>query len=162
LAPIAILILVILICALLLFSLRYARTVLHPVEIVADWLMFGAVSEHWFYVITLLWKRVSFEENLIVMSALILTEVVLLPSLTVWMLFGWFHGRLSLYQKAMVLAWWLLIALGTEYTLHALGLTTYVRWNQGMMLADRSSRLAATLAFAHLYRCLLRREGNVR
>ncbi|KIL38435.1 hypothetical protein SD70_26340 [Gordoniibacillus kamchatkensis] len=159
---IAILIFVILICALLLFSLRYARTVLHPAEIVVNWLMFGAVSEHWYYVIALLWHLIYFDKNLIIMSIIILTEVILIPSLFVWALFSWFNRSLSAYQKTMMIAWWFILASGAKYALHALGLTTYVRWHQGMMLADEFSRLIATLAFAHLYRNLLRREGNLR
>ncbi|MBB6634354.1 hypothetical protein [Cohnella thailandensis] len=160
--PISILISVALICALLLYSLRYARTVLHPAEIVVNWLMFGAVSEHWFYVIALLWKRIYYDKNLIIMSNIILTEVVLLPGLFVWALFGWFHPGLSAYQKAIAMAWWFILASGAKYALHALGLTTNVGWNQGMMLADVGSRLIVALAFAYLYRNLLSKEGYLR
>jgi hypothetical protein len=159
---IATLIFVILVCALLLFSLRYARTILHPAEIIVNWLMFGAVSEHWFYVTSLLWKLIYIEKNLMIMSIIIVTEAFLEPSLVVWALFSWFHRGFSVYQKAMMIAWWFILALGAEYALHKLGLTTYVRWNQGMMLADELTRLVVTLAFAHLYRTLLRREGNLR
>lgn len=124
---IGILAVILVMVGLLLLSLRFTRNVLHPAERIVNWLMSAAVSTHWYIVITLTWKLIEYNKELPVLFILVLNRIFLIPSLTVWVIYGWFHRKWTIPQKAVVTAWWFLPVFGAEYLLHTLGLTEYHR-----------------------------------
>ncbi|WP_248929995.1 hypothetical protein [Paenibacillus hamazuiensis] len=157
---IAVFIVIITLAALVLYSLRFTRKVLHPVEIIVNWLMISAISDHLFILNTLTHKMIFYEKKLIIFFILTLNAVLLTPGLTVWLLNAWFHPQLNVYQKGIFVLWWFLLTAGADYALHTLGLTTFIRWNQAFQFLHEIIMLLLSLAFAHLYRYLLRKEGE--
>lgn len=143
-------------------SLVFLRRNLHPLEILLYWLWASTVLFLFQDIFNLNLKWITIDLRLPFYWSHTLDNLILLPSLTVWLVHAYFSKTLHPVYKGMGTLCWLGVLIGFQYVNRSLGYVHFLNWNIVASFIQWFILLILILSFALCFRQLMKKEALIK
>mgnify|MGYP001451520164 CR=1 FL=1 len=138
-------------------SFLFLRRNLHPLEILVDWLWISIFLFLLKEIIELNYKWVKIDRALPFYWSHNINNLILIPSLTVWLVYVYFSKAVQIYKGMMTLCWFAVL-IGFQHVNRALGYVQFLDWSLTASFIQWCLLLVLTLSFASCFRLLMKKE----
>lgn len=142
-------------------SLFFLRKNLHPLEILVYWLWVSTFQFLFKEIVDLNHEWIKVDLALPFIWSYTLDSLILIPCLTVWLVYVFFSKVLHPIHKGMMTLCWFTVLIGIQYVNRALGYVHFLNWNVVASFIQWFILLILILSFAICFRKLLKKEALI-
>ncbi|HEY0827607.1 MAG TPA: hypothetical protein VGE40_05900 [Bacilli bacterium] len=143
-----------------LSTLFFIRKIFSPLEIIAYFMVITALIQQIYTMITFNLGMIQLTGKVSVFWFLNINLLIIVPCVTIWLLYSYFSPAVSPFLKALMTGGWLLGMFGIELLFHRFGFITFKRWHIGYSFIEWLIILIGSLCFILWFRNLLRKQAS--
>jgi hypothetical protein len=148
------------ISAAVLSTLRMLRNIFRPLELMVYGMVIIVAIEQIHSAVIDNFKLIEYSRNLAALSFYKMNQLIVIPILTLWLLYSFFSPRIHFLLKAIFVGLWLLGLSGAYQLFHYLGIFKLNGLHMGYSAIIWLTVLAESVCFVLWFRRLLRRRDD--